>query len=77
MDHDRRDLSRKRFESSMPRDASQVIPWLSSSYEGAGGKRVGRSAIDERTFLSVPFDVHVLYLYLVVLTTHHSPLRLS
>jgi len=51
--HGRRGLSRKRFGSSISGDDSQVIPWLSLSYGGAGGKRVGRSVIDERAFLSV------------------------
>jgi len=39
--HSHRDLSRKRFGSSLPRDGSPAVLWLSTGYEGVGGKRVG------------------------------------
>ena len=56
----------------LPRVGSRVIPWRSTGYERAGGKRVGRSVIEERALFSVRFMFHVSC-FLLVLGTHHPP----
>ena len=59
----------------MPRWAF-MLSRCSTVYDGGGGQRVGMSVIDERTLVFVRLALRVFYMYLAVLITPRSRLRL-